>query len=58
MKYIRTKDNKIYKIDHINGFGIVFIYHHRLNMVYELSIKDSATGKQADTIEELCDRYV
>lgn len=56
MKYVRTKDGRIYQI-----YDKVFEYkgdkrYQLVDSRFEISLNDIV--KQADTIEELCDEFV
>ena len=55
MKYVRTKDGKIYQV-----YDKVFEYkgdkrYQLVNSRFEISLND--IDKEADTIEELCDGF-
>ena len=53
-KYIRTKDNELYK--YVTDFDEYIIAAK--NGIYSESIKKDNILDQADTIEELCDEFV
>ena len=56
MKYIRTKDGKIYKVEKEYKNEIVVASSKTGNS--NLSFHKSFVSAQADTIEELCDAFV
>lgn len=57
MKYIRTKDDKIYYMGDLDKSEILnrkpFVHRKTQKLIYPTYIK-----QEADTIEELCDGYV
>lgn len=54
MKYVRTKDDFIYKIT-TRDFGI-FVIDEKGNLIGRIDVDEII--EQADTIEELCDLFV
>ena len=54
MKYIRTKDDFIYKIT-TRDFGI-FVIDEKGNLIGRIDVDEIVN--QADTIEELCDGFI
>lgn len=54
MKYIRTKDGRIYKAKHFYWHNVKV--QNKLNITLRIERKDII--KQAETIEELCDEFI
>ena len=57
MKYIRTKDGKLYLNLGETQNGVIIEYNY-LGDGLDLAVNYDAIEKQADTIEELCDEFV
>ena len=57
-KYIRTKDNNIFKLYSETDKEGSFKVYHPLNWLEYGYVSCEEVVKQADTIEELCDEFV
>lgn len=53
MKYIRTKDGKIYEKEYVDYDELLNTWHYHGCYIY-----DGEAITQADTIEELCDCFI